>query len=141
MVRHAACGASIGIAMAPGDGNDGVTLMKNADLALYRAKHEGKATYHFFEPGLDDAARRRRQLEIDLRSAIHEGEFELNFQPLYSLVEKRLTGFEALIRWNHPDPRTRQSGGVYCARRRNGADHSHRRMGDPRSLPPCQHLA
>lgn len=100
--QHAACGASIGIAMAPGDGNDGVTLMKNADLALYRAKHEGKATYHFFEPGLDDAARRRRQLEIDLRSAIREGEFELNFQPLYSLVEKRLTGFEALIRWNHP---------------------------------------
>jgi EAL domain-containing protein (putative c-di-GMP-specific phosphodiesterase class I) len=76
--------------------------MKNADLALYRAKHEGKATYHFFEPGLDDAARRRRQLEIDLRSAIREGEFELHFQPLYSLVEKRLTGFEALIRWNHP---------------------------------------
>lgn len=100
--QHAACGASIGIAMAPGDANDGITLMKNADLALYRAKHEGKATYHFFEPGLDDAARRRRQLEIDLRSAIREGEFELNFQPLYSLVEKRLTGFEALIRWNHP---------------------------------------
>jgi EAL domain-containing protein (putative c-di-GMP-specific phosphodiesterase class I) len=88
--------------MAPGDGNDGVTLMKNADPALYRAKHEGKAAYHFFEPGLDDAARRRRQLEIDLRSAIREGEFELNFQPLYSLVEKSLTGFEALIGWNHP---------------------------------------
>lgn len=100
--QHAACGASIGIAMAPGDANDGVTLMKNADLALYRAKHEGKATYHFFEPGLDEAARRRRQLEIDMRNAIRDGEFELNFQPLYSLVEKRLTGFEALIRWNHP---------------------------------------
>lgn len=100
--QHAACGASIGIAMAPGDASDGVTLMKNADLALYRAKREGKATYHFFEPELDDAARRRRQMEIDLRSAIRDGEFELNFQPLYSLVEKRLTGFEALIRWNHP---------------------------------------
>ena len=98
----AACGASIGIAMAPGDGEDGITLMKNADLALYRAKHEGKATYHFFEPSLDEAARQRRQLEIDLRAAINEGGFELNFQPLYSLAEKRLTGFEALIRWNHP---------------------------------------
>ncbi len=95
-------GASIGIALAPGDGEDGVTLMKNADLALYRAKREGKATYHFFEPALDEAARQRRQLELDLRSAIREGGFELNFQPLYSLAQKRLTGFEALIRWNHP---------------------------------------
>ncbi|WP_349514140.1 EAL domain-containing protein [Erythrobacter sp. NFXS35] len=100
--QAATCGASIGIAMAPGDGNDGVTLMKNADLALYRAKHEGKSTYHFFEPSLDDAARRRRQLEIDLRSAIRDGEFELHFQPLYCVAERRLTGFEALIRWNHP---------------------------------------
>ncbi|MFO6445937.1 putative bifunctional diguanylate cyclase/phosphodiesterase [Erythrobacter sp. NE805] len=100
--QHAACGASIGIAVAPGDGKDGITLMKNADLALYRAKHEGKATYHFFEPSLDEAARRRRQLELDLRTAIKEGQFELNFQPLYSLAEERLTGFEALIRWNHP---------------------------------------
>lgn len=100
--QAATCGASIGIAMAPGDAEDGITLMKNADLALYRAKHEGKATYHFFEPSLDDAARHRRQLEIDLRAAIKEGGFELNFQPLYSLAENRLTGFEALIRWNHP---------------------------------------
>ncbi len=100
--QAAACGASIGIAMAPGDGEDGITLMKNADLALYRAKHEGKATYHFFEPSLDEAARYRRQMELDLRAAIKEGGFELNFQPLYSLAENRLTGFEALIRWNHP---------------------------------------
>lgn len=100
--QSAPCGASIGIAMAPADGSDGVTLMKNADLALYRAKREGKATYHFFEPGLDESARRRRQMEVDLRSAIRDGEFELHFQPLYSLIEKRLTGFEALIRWNHP---------------------------------------
>lgn len=100
--QNAPCGASIGIAVAPGDGTDGTTLMKNADLALYRAKHEGKATYHFFEPALDEAARRRRQLELDLRSAIREGEFELNFQPLYCVADKRMTGFEALIRWNHP---------------------------------------
>ncbi|WP_285711600.1 putative bifunctional diguanylate cyclase/phosphodiesterase [Erythrobacter oryzae] len=99
--QSAACSASIGIAVAPGDGADGITLMKNADLALYRAKHEGKASYHFFEPGLDEAARQRRQLELDLRAAIKDGGFELNFQPLYSLREKRLTGFEALIRWNH----------------------------------------
>jgi len=100
--QAASSSASIGIAIAPGDGEDGITLMKNADLALYRAKHEGKATYHFFEPALDEAARQRRQLELDLRAAIKEGGFELHFQPLYSLAEKRLTGFEALIRWNHP---------------------------------------
>jgi diguanylate cyclase (GGDEF)-like protein len=100
--QAASSSASIGIALAPGDGEDGTTLMKNADLALYRAKHEGKATYHFFEPALDEAARQRRQLELDLRAAIRDGGFELNFQPLYSLAEKRLTGFEALIRWNHP---------------------------------------
>ncbi len=99
----AVCRASIGIAVAPGDGQDDTTLMKNADLALYRAKHEGKATYHFFEPALDEAARQRRQLELDLRTAIKEGGFVLQFQPLYNLSEKRLTGFEALIRWDHPN--------------------------------------
>ena len=101
--QAASCGASIGIAIAPGDANDGITLMKHADLALYRAKHEGKATYHFFEPALDEAARQRRQLELDLRAAIKDGGFTLNFQPLYSLAEKRMTGFEALIRWEHPE--------------------------------------
>ena len=101
--QAASCGASIGIAIAPGDAEDGITLMKHADLALYRAKHEGKATYHFFEPALDEAARQRRQLELDLRAAIKDGGFTLNFQPLYSLAEKRMTGFEALIRWEHPD--------------------------------------
>lgn len=97
------CSASIGIAVAPGDGTDATTLMKNADLALYRAKSEGKATYHFFEPALDEQARRRRQMELDLRVALRDGQFKLNYQPLYSLVEERLKGFEALIRWDHPE--------------------------------------
>jgi diguanylate cyclase (GGDEF)-like protein len=94
--------ASFGIAIGPGDGIDGDTLLKNADLALYRAKSEGKGTYHFFEASLDDEARRRRQMELDLRQTVREGGFELHFQPLYSLSEQRLKGFEALIRWNHP---------------------------------------
>jgi diguanylate cyclase (GGDEF)-like protein len=100
--QRADCTASLGIAVAPGDGVDGTTLMKNADLALYRAKSEGKATYHFFEPELDEQARRRRQMELDLRMALRDGHFELHYQPLYSLVEERLKGFEALIRWAHP---------------------------------------
>lgn len=95
--------ASFGIAIGPGDGSDGDTLLKNADLALYRAKSEGKGTYQFFEASLDREARRRRQLELDLRQTVREGGFELYFQPLYSLSEKRLKGFEALIRWNHPE--------------------------------------
>ena len=97
------CSASLGIAIAPIDGAQGTTLMKHADLALYRAKSEGKSTYQFFEPRLDEEARQRRQMELDLRRALHEGGFELHFQPLYSLVEERLQGFEALVRWNHPE--------------------------------------
>jgi diguanylate cyclase (GGDEF)-like protein len=95
--------ASMGIAVAPDDGVDGITLMENADLALYRAKRDGKATYHFFEQSLDEQARHRRQMELDLRLAIRDGGFELYFQPLYSMHEERLMAFEALIRWPHPE--------------------------------------
>ncbi|UVI40273.1 putative bifunctional diguanylate cyclase/phosphodiesterase [Qipengyuania spongiae] len=94
--------ASVGIAIAPGDGEDGVTLMKHADLALYRSKREGKAGHHFFEPALDEQARMRREMELDLRLAIRDGGFELYFQPLYNLRDDCLQGFEALIRWPHP---------------------------------------
>jgi EAL domain-containing protein (putative c-di-GMP-specific phosphodiesterase class I) len=76
--------------------------MKNADLALYRAKREGKSTYHFFEQSLDEQARQRRQMELDLRTGLKEGQFELYFQPLYAIQDKRVIGFEALLRWNHP---------------------------------------
>ena len=101
--QQADCTASLGIAMAPGDGKDASTLMKNADLALYRAKAEGKSTYHFFEPELDELARKRRQIELDLRTAIREGGFVLNFQPLYDIAQEELKGFEALVRWPHPE--------------------------------------
>jgi diguanylate cyclase (GGDEF)-like protein len=95
--------ASFGVAVGPSDGATSDELLKNADLALYRAKSEGKGTYHFFEAALDEEARRRRQLELDLRRAVREGGFELHFQPLYSMAQQRLKGFEALIRWNHPE--------------------------------------
>ncbi len=95
-------GASIGIATAPGDGDDPVTLLKNADLALYRAKSDGKATYRFFETGMDADAQARRAMEIDLHDALKRGQFELHFQPLFALSQNRVTSFEALLRWNHP---------------------------------------
>jgi diguanylate cyclase (GGDEF)-like protein len=93
---------SIGIAIAPQDGDDGGTLLRNADLALYRAKEAGRGTYAFFEESLNERAQQRRQLESDLRLAVERGEFELYYQPLFDLEHNRICSFEALIRWNHP---------------------------------------
>jgi diguanylate cyclase (GGDEF)-like protein len=93
---------SIGVAIAPDDGRDGGTLLRNADLALYRAKEAGRCTYAFFEESLNQRAQERRQLESDLRLAVERGEFELHYQPLFDLEENRICSFEALIRWNHP---------------------------------------
>ena len=94
--------ASIGVAIAPGDGDDPGTLLKNADLALYRAKELGRRTFSFFEEALDQRAQARRQLESDLRVALREGQFTLFFQPLFDLEKERIGSFEALIRWHHP---------------------------------------
>jgi len=104
--------ASIGIAVAPADGVTGVDLVKHADLALYRAKKGGKSDFHFFEPSLDEEARQRREMEADLRLAINHGQFELFFQPLCSLTDGGIRGFEALLRWNHPE-KGRISPGVF----------------------------
>ena len=93
---------SIGIAIAPQDGADGETLLRNADLALYRAKEAGRGTFAFFEESLNERAQERRQLETDLRLAIERGEFELHYQPLFDLEQNCICSFEALIRWNHP---------------------------------------
>jgi diguanylate cyclase (GGDEF)-like protein len=93
---------SIGIAIAPDDGREGGTLLRNADLALYRAKEAGRGTYAFFEESLNQRAQERRQLESDLRLALERGEFELHYQPLFDLEQNRICSFEALLRWNHP---------------------------------------
>jgi len=94
---------SIGIALAPGDGLDPEQLLKNADMALYRAKSDGHGLYRFFEPEMDARMQARRNLEIDLRNAIANGEFELFYQPLVDMKTEYVTGFEALIRWHHPE--------------------------------------
>ena len=95
--------ASIGIALAPGDGVDIDQLLKNADLALYRAKGDGRRTYRFFEAGMDARAKARRSLELELRQAINEGGFELYYQPVLDLEDGRISGCEALLRWRHPE--------------------------------------
>jgi diguanylate cyclase (GGDEF)-like protein len=94
--------ASIGIALAPQDGRDLDQLLKNADLAMYAAKADGRRTYRFFEPGMDARVKALRRLELDLRQAITEGGFELHYQPLVSLADGKVSGGEALLRWRHP---------------------------------------
>lgn len=94
-------GISIGIALAPQDAATGDHLMKSADLALYRAKSEGRAMFRFFEPQMSQHLEARRQLELDLRQALQTNEFHLVFQPQVASADLRLAGFEALIRWDH----------------------------------------
>jgi predicted signal transduction protein with EAL and GGDEF domain len=94
---------SIGIAIAPQDGEESGTLLRSADLALYRAKEAGRGTYAFFEESLNERAQQRRQLESDLRLALERGEFELFYQPLFDLEQNRICSFEALLRWRHPE--------------------------------------
>jgi len=96
-------GATIGIATAPGDGDDSEKLLKNADMALSRAKTESRGTFSFFEAGMDARAQSRRKLELDLRDAIQNDVLKPYYQPLVDLSSGRITCFEALVRWPHPE--------------------------------------
>ncbi|NGM36654.1 EAL domain-containing protein [Methylobacterium sp. DB0501] len=96
-------GASVGVALAPADGQDADRLLKNADLALYRAKLDGRNTFRFFEPAMDARMQARRRLELDMRQALARREFQLHYQPQLNLADERLVGCEALIRWRHPE--------------------------------------
>jgi diguanylate cyclase (GGDEF)-like protein/PAS domain S-box-containing protein len=96
-------GVSIGVSLAPDDGENPDQLLKNADLALYRAKADGRGTYRFFEAGMDARAQARRMLELDLRAALRREEFEVFFQPIVDIAGDKTVAFEALVRWNHPE--------------------------------------
>jgi len=95
--------SSIGISLAPDDSVGPDTLLKNADMALYRAKTDGRATYRFFEPEMDARMHARRMLELALRAALSKQEFEVYYQPIINLNDNTITSFEALIRWHHPE--------------------------------------
>lgn len=100
--HHLVIGASVGIALAPGDGSSPEVLIRNADLSLYHAKSNGRGTFSFFEPQMDARMQARHAMEIDLRNALARGEFELYYQPMVGLDSNEIRGFEALIRWHHP---------------------------------------
>jgi diguanylate cyclase (GGDEF)-like protein len=95
-------GVSIGLAIAPADGKTADQLLKNADLAMYRAKADGRGSYCFFEPEMDARIQARRALELDLRSALGSGQLQLYYQPLVNAKTGEVHCFEALLRWFHP---------------------------------------
>ena len=99
---RAVIGASVGIAVATGDGRDVSHLLKNADTALYKAKGEGRGTYRLFEDEMDVQLQARRALETELHGALGRHELILFYQPLFDFAANRVTGFEALLRWRHP---------------------------------------
>ncbi|AZI34747.1 putative signaling protein [Caenibius tardaugens NBRC 16725] len=96
-------GASIGVAIAPYDGLDSDQLVRSADLALYSAKGGGRGQYRFYSSELKDEAEERRLIEDDLRDALAHGELTLNYQPIVRIEDNIVVGFEALMRWNHPE--------------------------------------
>lgn len=95
-------GASIGIALAPRDGQDPEELLKKADLALYETKSSGRNGYSFFDPRMTAVADERQQLEADMRAGLGRGEFELRYQPIFEAQTRRMAGAEALLRWRRP---------------------------------------
>ncbi len=95
-------GASIGITTYPSDGKDAITMLRNADMAMYRAKESGRNAYRFFTPEMNATAVARMDLQNDLHRALERGEFSVVYQPILEPVTARVAGAEALIRWNHP---------------------------------------
>ena len=96
-------GSSVGITIYPDDGGDLDNLLRNADLALYRSKAEGRGSYHFYEKEMNLQLQRRKTVEGALRQALAVGQFDVHYQPHMSMLGDQIRGAEALIRWQHPE--------------------------------------
>jgi diguanylate cyclase (GGDEF)-like protein len=100
--HQVAIGTSVGISIAPNDGHEADEMLRNANLALQRAKEDGPGSQRFFEPGMDQRSREIRTFALDLHQALGEGQFDLHYQPVVSADNCGVSGFEALLRWYHP---------------------------------------
>ena len=118
--RKVQIGASVGIAVAPDDTCDGAELMQKSDLALYRAKMDGRNAYRFYQRGMDAAQHARRSLEADLRAAVGNDEFVLHYQPIVDVAEGRVVSCEALVRWLHPERGLIDPGGFITVAEETG---------------------
>jgi diguanylate cyclase (GGDEF)-like protein len=96
-------GASVGVSLYPADGPEPQDLMRNAGQALRHAKQEGRGRWCYFEPGMDLLLRTKRTLEHDMRIALQEGQFSLHYQPFVAIESLEVSGYEALLRWDHPE--------------------------------------
>ena len=121
--------ASIGISTYPADGQDPAALLKNADIAMYRAKDRGKNNFQFYSPQLNAHSFERLALESALRHALERDEFVLHYQPKIDIASGRIVGVEALLRWNHPELGDGRAGPVHPARRGDRAHRADRRLG------------
>jgi diguanylate cyclase (GGDEF)-like protein/PAS domain S-box-containing protein len=113
-------GVSIGISRAPADAMASAELLRQADLALYRAKSDGRGVSRFFEPELDAAITARREFELDLRNALARDEFELFYQPVVDIRDNTIVSLEALLRWHHPQRGTILPGEFIAAAEESG---------------------
>ena len=121
MGNQVVIGASIGIAMAPTDGKQPDQLLRNSDMALYRAKSNGRGTYHFFQPEMDAEMQARHALEVDLRKAMLTGEFEKYYQPIVDVASGKIVGFEALDALESSATRPGRSQTISCRLRKKSA--------------------
>ena len=121
--------ASIGIAMYPADGTDVQTLIKNADMAMYLAKEDGKNDFRFFTKEIKTQSIERLTLETALRRALERDQFSLHYQPKVDMATGQITGVEALLRWTHPDLGAGVAGAVHSACRGDRADRADRPLG------------
>ena len=130
--------ASIGIALSTTGYDRAEDVLRDADTAMYRAKPLGKARHEVFDKAMHARALDLLQLETDLRRAVERGEFLLHYQPIVSLKGGTLTGFEALVRWQHPERGARHARRVHPGRRGDRPDRAHREAGPGRGVPPAR---